>query len=296
MDIPDERWDITDSHALRNTNVWPGSRKTEPWLNSVSRDKVIKKKGLRCNMEVIFLGTNGWYDSATGNTICIVIKTDEYYVVLDAGNGINKLDQYCQEPKPVFLLLSHFHLDHIVGLHILAKFSFAKGLVIAGPKGTKKVLNTIINRPFAKPLLDLPYKTDVLELSGEEGRFPFEIESMELVHSSLTLGYRIRSENRTIAYIPDTGFCQNALKLARNVDLLVAECAYLPGESSDEWPHLNPQDAARIAKEAGANQLALVHFDAERYPTLETRGVAEQCARDIFPNTIAARDDLHLRL
>ena len=247
-------------------------------------------------MELIFLGTNGWYDSATGNTICILIKTDNYYIVLDAGNGINKLDQYYQEAKPVFLLLSHFHLDHIAGLHILAKFSFAKGLVIAGPKGTKKVLNTIVNKPFTMPLLDLPYKTEVLELSGEEKFFPFEIQFMELVHTSLTLGYRIHLDNKTIAYIPDTGFCQNALKLARNVDLLIAECAYLPGESSDEWPHLNPQDAAKIAKEAGAKQLALVHFDAERYPTLETRKVAELHAKDIFPNTIATHDDMHLRL
>ena len=119
---------------------------------------------------------------------------------------------------------------------------------------------------------------------------------MELVHTSLTLGYRLHLDNKTIAYIPDTGFCQNALKLARNVDLLIAECAHLPGESSDEWPHLNPQDAANIAKEAGAKQLALVHFDAGRYPTLETRKVAELHAKGIFPNTIATLDDMHLRL
>ena len=47
-------------------------------------------------MNVIFLGTNRWYDSDTGNTICILIESDEYYIVLDAGNGINKLDRYCQ--------------------------------------------------------------------------------------------------------------------------------------------------------------------------------------------------------
>ena len=247
-------------------------------------------------MEVIFLGTNGWYDSPTGNTICILIKTDDYYIVLDAGNGLNKLDHYYQEAKPVFLLLSHFHLDHIAGLHILAKFSFAKGLVIAGPQGTQKVLNTIINQPFSMPLDDLSYQTKVIDLSGQNNVLPFEIQFMELVHTTLTLGYRIHLDHKTIAYIPDTGFCQNALKLARNVDLLIAECAYLPGESSDEWPHLNPQDAAKIAKQAGAKQLALVHFDAERYPTLESRKKAQLYARDIFPNTIATHDDMRLSL
>ena len=247
-------------------------------------------------MEITFLGTNGWYDSDTGNTICILIESDDYYIVLDAGNGISKLDRYYQKQKPVFLLLSHFHLDHIAGLHILAKFSFAKGLVIAGPRGTQKILNTIVNKPFTMPLDDLPYKTEVIELVKEENRLPFEIKFMELVHSSLTLGYRIHLENKTVTYIPDTGFCQNALRLAQNADFLITECAYLPGESSDQWPHLNPQDAANIAKEAGAKQLALVHFDARRYPTTESRKVAQLCAKNIFPNTIATHDEMHLRL
>ena len=147
-------------------------------------------------MDVIFLGTNGWYDSTTGNTICILINSDDYYIVLDAGNGINKLDQYYQKAKPVYILLSHFHLDHIGGLHILAKFSFAEGLVIAGPKGTRKILNTFINKPFTKPLDDLSYKTEILELSGKKNVLPFEIRFLALVHTSLTLGYRIHLDSK----------------------------------------------------------------------------------------------------
>ncbi len=247
-------------------------------------------------MDVIFLGTNGWYDSATGNTICILIKSHDYYIILDAGNGIHKLEQHYQKARPVFLLLSHFHLDHIFGLHILAKFAFTEGLVIAGPKGTREILNHIINKPFTMPLDDLPYKVEVLELCGQKNILPFETSAMELVHTSLTLGYRIHLENKTIAYIPDTGFCQNALRLARDVDLVITECAYLPGEYSDQWPHLNPQEAARIAKEAGAKQLALVHFDAGRYTTLEKRKDAQLHARKIFPNTIATQDDMQLHL
>jgi ribonuclease BN (tRNA processing enzyme) len=247
-------------------------------------------------MDVIFLGTNGWYDSATGNTICILIKSEDYYIVLDAGNGIGKLDQYYQKAKPVYILLSHFHLDHIAGLHILDKFSFGEGLVIAGPKGIRNILNTFINQPFTKPLDDLSYQTELLELHGEKNVFPFEIRFMELVHTTLTLGYRIHLDNKTIAYVPDTGFCPNALSLAQNVDLLIAECAYRPGESSEDWPHLNPQDAATIAKQAGARRLALVHFDAQRYPTMEARNVAEMHAKKIFLNTIATRDDMNLHL
>ena len=72
-------------------------------------------------MEVVFLGTPGWYDTKTGNTTCVLVESKEHLIILDAGNGIHKVDQYHQGQKPVSLFLSHFHLDHIAGLHILNK-------------------------------------------------------------------------------------------------------------------------------------------------------------------------------
>ena len=75
-------------------------------------------------MQVIFLGTNGWYDSPTGNTICTLINSDKYHIILDAGNCLYKADRYIKDDLPVFLFLSHFHLDHIEGLHVLSTFCF----------------------------------------------------------------------------------------------------------------------------------------------------------------------------
>jgi ribonuclease BN (tRNA processing enzyme) len=36
-------------------------------------------------MKIIFLGTNGWYDTKTGNTVSTLIVTKEHNIVLDAG-------------------------------------------------------------------------------------------------------------------------------------------------------------------------------------------------------------------
>ena len=44
-------------------------------------------------MKVLFLGTNGWYDTKTGNTTCILIETKKEYIILDAGNGFYKIDR-----------------------------------------------------------------------------------------------------------------------------------------------------------------------------------------------------------
>ncbi len=245
-------------------------------------------------MKAFFLGTNGWYDTDTGNTICTLIKAGEVNIILDAGNGFYKVDRHVapDDPRPACLLLSHFHFDHIVGLHTLNKFTFPGGLAICGPEGSREILNRIVNRPFTAPFADLPYKTAVYEMPEEKGKLPIAVDVRPLRHADLTIGYRIELEGKVITYCPDTGYCENAVILAKSADLLIAECAYRSGEGSESWPHLNPETAAGVAREAGAKRLALVHFDARLYPKLEDRQAAETAARRIFNNTFAALDDM----
>ncbi|TAL28352.1 MAG: MBL fold metallo-hydrolase [Nitrospirae bacterium] len=247
-------------------------------------------------MKITFLGTNGWYDTSTGNTICILVETDKYDIILDAGNGLYKADRYISNKKPAYLFLSHFHLDHIIGLHILGKFNLSQGLYICGQAGTKEILNKIINLPFSMPIERLGYKIEIYDLPEKKQEIPFRMEFLPLLHSSLTLGYRFELEDKVIAYCPDTGYCENAVKLAKNADLLITECAFKPGQSSEDWPHLNPETAARIAKEADAKRLALVHFDASIYQSLEERKQAEEAAKKIFGNTSAAIDDMRIEI
>jgi len=249
-------------------------------------------------LKVVFLGTNGWYDTQTGNTICVLIRTTDYEIILDAGNGLYKLDRYIHEGngKPAYLFLSHFHLDHIIGLHTLNKFNFQHGLNICGPTGTRDTLQIFINDPFTASVSQLPFSVNIYELPDETNKLPFVVEARELRHQSLTLGYRFEIEGKVISYCPDTGFCENAIHLARSADLLIAECAYKSGQSSESWPHLNPETAATIARDAGARSLALIHFDAEIYKTLGERKESEGVAQEIFKNTFMTADDMEIDL
>jgi ribonuclease BN (tRNA processing enzyme) len=242
-------------------------------------------------MEVIFLGTNGWYDSGTGNTICTLINSAKYHIILDAGNGIYKADRYIKDDRPVYLFLSHFHLDHIEGLHVLNKFRFSQGLHIYGQKGTKRILDTIINKPFTVSLSEVPFPVAVHELSEGPYKVPFPLECRFLLHASPCMGYRIELDGKIIAYCPDTGVCENAVKLAEDADLLITECSHKPGESNPRWPHLTPQDAADIARQAKARQLALTHFDADRYTTIQERVDAAKSVVG-FREIIVTRDGM----
>ncbi|HWQ27125.1 MAG TPA: ribonuclease Z [Chlorobaculum sp.] len=243
-------------------------------------------------MKVVFLGTNGWYDTPAGNTICILIESETASILLDAGSGLYKADRYIEHDKPVYLFLSHLHLDHIIGLHLLNKFEFQKGLTIFCRKGDKAHLQTIIGPPYSLPLSQLRYPAEIVEL--EEGITEldgFNVQTALLRHSVPTIGFRITIEGKTIAYCPDTGYCDNAVKLGRSADLLIAECAFRPGEESESWPHLNPETAARLALEAEAKQLVLIHFDAFRYPDRESRYSSCIGAMDIFPDLVPSYDE-----
>ncbi|MHB8907593.1 MAG: MBL fold metallo-hydrolase [Syntrophales bacterium] len=245
-------------------------------------------------MKVTFLGTNGWYDTETGNTVCTLVQTKDYEIIFDAGNGIHRADRYLDGGKPAFLFLGHFHVDHIEGLHILAKFRFPKGLVICGPAGSREILGTFLNAPFTIPLPLLPYPVRILEMPEETAALPFPVEALPLRHASLTMGYRIEVDGRTIAYCSDTGYCENAVALGRSADLLITECAYKKDQFLEEWPHLNPETAARIAREAGAKRLALTHFDAEVYRSIPERKESEALAAGLFAATTAGVDGLEI--
>ena len=86
------------------------------------------------------------------------------------------------------------------------------------------------------------------------------------------------------------------LKNTGAADLLITECAYKEGQSLEEWPHLNPETAARIAREAGAKRLCLTHFDAEAYKSLPERKASEALAAGLFPATTASVDGLEIEI
>ena len=240
-------------------------------------------------MKIIFLGTNGWYDTRTGNTVSVLVDTVDACVIFDAGFGFYKAKDYIDPGKPVLLFISHLHLDHIIGLHTLPIFKLPQGIDIYAPKNIIGPLRAFLRRPFTTPPLLLPTRLRFHEIRGKE-RFPFQFELAPLRHSVPCYGYRFTAEGAAIAYCTDTGVCADLKRLASGADLLLAECAMSPDEKGPGFFHMRPQDAARVAKEAGAKRLALFHFDPGKYPTFQKRREAEDAAKKIFADTISAKD------
>jgi len=247
-------------------------------------------------MEIVFLGTNGWYSTETGSTSCVLIDSDRYYIVFDAGEGMYKLENYLTQNKPVHLFLSHFHLDHVFGFHIISKLKLDQGIDIYGQRGTRRTLNRLVQHPFTIPFRDLPFDVRVHELPEGAHEVPFPVTCRFLLHADPCYGYRLTLGGKSIAYLTDTAVCDNSLELCMNADLMIHECASKSGHLATNWPHTTPQEAAALAVRAEVKQLLLCHFDASIYKSVEDRKQAEAEARKIFGNTMAAFDGTTIRI
>ncbi|QVQ52674.1 ribonuclease Z [Spiractinospora alimapuensis] len=100
-------------------------------------------------------------------------------------------------------------------------------------------------------------------------------------------------KGQSMAFVMDTRWCDNALRLADQVDLLVIESTFLDCEAelAQETGHLTARQAGRVAREAGARQLVLTHL-SERYGLGDDpRFVAEAASE--FPGSVVLAQDLH---
>lgn len=96
-------------------------------------------------------------------------------------------------------------------------------------------------------------------------------------------------KGKKITIIMDTCINNNALKIAKNSDLLITESTYAEKEASlaKERSHLTAKQAAQIAKKSKSKKLILTHI-SQRYENNEEIILNE--AKKIFKNTILAED------
>lgn len=90
------------------------------------------------------------------------------------------------------------------------------------------------------------------------------------------------------SYVVDTRECKSAYTIAKDAKLLLCEATYTDAhkELAREHRHLTARQAAKIAKEAGAQALVLTHFSSRYQNTLEHL----EEAKIVFPNTRVAED------
>jgi len=96
-------------------------------------------------------------------------------------------------------------------------------------------------------------------------------------------------KGKKITFVLDTAKNENAVKLAKNSDILICESTFSDEEKeiAEEYKHLTAKQAAEIAKKSNVKKLILTHL-SQRYE--HNSEIILKEAKKIFKNTIIAED------
>ena len=96
----------------------------------------------------------------------------------------------------------------------------------------------------------------------------------------LALRFTNTATGRSIVYSADTSPCQALIRLAAGVDLLIHEAR------GGAHEHSSPAQAGKVAREAGAEKLALIHYPVRGVDLEAWRSAASE-----FPGPVTLAQD-----
>ena len=223
-------------------------------------------------LRLLALGTNGYYPTRGRQTMSFLVLGRGAALLLDAGSGVARL----AEPEAraalagvarLEVLLTHYHLDHVVGLSFL--LGVVRGLPLRihapAPPLTEfgpEVLGRLIAPPFfplefarwPMAVEVVPYGPGALEV----GPVRFTVRAQH--HPGGSTGVRLED---ALAYTTDTVIDPATADFARGVDLLLHEAGLSDAEAARDDPgrtgHSAAGEVADLARAAGVGRLGLVH-------------------------------------
>lgn len=183
-------------------------------------------------MKVNFLGSGGWIPTRQRETCTYLCEYKDNLIILDAGSGISRFKEYKElisKYKNIYIILSHYHLDHIIGLSYLPSFFKEHNLVIYAPskkyydKSSRDILVDFTTFPyFSHSIEKYSSKVEILEYE-KEGFFidDLKVGICEQKHSAPSFGITL---GEYLHYATDTSILDETFNKAQNVKLLLHEC------------------------------------------------------------------------
>jgi ribonuclease BN (tRNA processing enzyme) len=244
-------------------------------------------------VRVTILGAGGGIPSRTRETSCVLVRHGDRALLLDAGTGARRLlsnVNLLERVARIDVALTHFHFDHVCGLPYLPWLGkettiWAPGAWLYNMR-SRDILASLLRPPISpNDVSDVP----VQELhEGAQMIRGFKVlVGAQPHHWAPSVGLRVDDH---LAYITDTPYEQSSSELARGVRHLLHEAWSTSTEPRSADKDATAADAARVAREAGAGDLTLIHLNPQVH---DYEGFVED-ARTAFDRVTIGEDEMVL--
>ncbi len=248
-----------------------------------------------------------------GHTPCAAVESSAGdLIIVDAGTGIRRLGDGLMARSgsralDIHLFLTHFHLDHIIGLPFFAPLYSARSRITfyspVLPKEAEKWLGGLLTgRYFPVAFRETGAAKAFVRLEEDSLSIgKLEISHCPLNHPQGSVAYKIAEKDAGIVFAtdtepPDEGMDERLAGFILDAAYFVCDATFTPEEyrRRQGWGHSSWQHGTELARAAGVRNLLLSHFN----PDHEDRAIDEivRQARREFRRTGAAREGLYFEI
>ena len=167
-----------------------------------------------------------------GNTSCYMVRAGDETVFLDAGSGI--LNAPVDFPRPPHILISHLHLDHVLGLGMYPRLATkGKETLIHVPAGPGKDPARLLGGVFSPPYWPVPLSAYGGTVHIRPLKFPLTIgdlliEGVPGSHPGGNFIIKLSSRGRSIVYASDYEYEELSMPATMNMKSI-------PSTGSRRW-------------------------------------------------------------
>ncbi|KZN32510.1 hypothetical protein N474_17860 [Pseudoalteromonas luteoviolacea CPMOR-2] len=248
-----------------------------------------------------------------GNTVCVSLQSNTgSHVILDSGTGIRLLgDELLKDKRPIYLLLSHNHWDHIQGFPFFVPAYMPKRDITIVPGITEElapdaILQQMQGSYFPVQFKDLP--ADIKLHVQKQDTWLYQdinIERKAMNHPGGGSAYRFSVDGITIVYAIDNElYPPNApvtsfdewVSFVNEADYLIHDGQFIPSDYPLKmgWGHSQIKDALALAEHGKVKNLVIISHDPARTDS-DLDKIDENIRDSNYPfNTIIAFEGLEI--
>lgn len=215
------------------------------------------------------------YAGYGGNTSCFSMGRGDDLVVLDAGSGLAALggELVRRGVRRVDILLSHLHLDHVMGLFVFPLLQDGAAQVhLYGRPGLGQALDSLVGPPFWP--VGLAQCRAAVKVHEVRAGGPFTLAdggapgltaaAMEGNHPNGCYYYRLDWGGHSMVYALDCelegNMADRVARFAQGADVLVWDTGFFPGELVRGWGHSTWEEGLAVGRKAQVGKMLMTHY------------------------------------